>query len=344
MINWWIVNSLQNKMIYKKVGPQIIKAIKNSKNILLICHENPDGDTLGATLALANFLAKEKIKHLIFCVNKPADYFSYMPKIDGLASQKPDLNQFDLIMAIDCGVLARTGIGSEILNLPDRKNLINIDHHQSNDFFGHLNLVIPEASSTSEIIYNLFRNCGVEIDKYMATNLLTGILTDTMNFTNALTSESCLKIASALLKFGARISQITNYLTLNKDLNALKLWGEILSRLTYVDNYNFAYTYINQDDFVKNEVNSDKIDGLAGFLTILQDVDFILVLTEEKDGTIKGNLRTTKDNIDVAKTAQIFNGGGHKKAAGFKVPKNSLADSSDWKNLIINDIIKKLTN
>jgi len=340
-----LVNSvIFKKMHYKQIVPQILDKIKKAAYPLIISHENPDGDTLGASLALANFLAKGKIDHQHFCIDKPAAYFSFLPQIEKLTTNYNhiNLNRHDLILAIDCGSLARTGIAADLLKIKDKTPLINIDHHQSNDLYGHYNLVLPQASSTSEIVYNFFYHNKIGIDKYMATNLLTGILSDTMNFTNALTTDDSLKIASDLLKFGARVNQITSNLTQNKDLNSLKLWGKILSRLSFVPEDNFAYTYISQNDFIENQIEPDKIDGLANFLTALQDVDFILVLTEEADGTIKGNLRTTKDNIDVSKLARALNGGGHQKAAGFKIKNQTFLSAAALPETIINDIINQI--
>ncbi|OGY41342.1 MAG: hypothetical protein A2Y67_01215 [Candidatus Buchananbacteria bacterium RBG_13_39_9] len=331
-------------MQFKQIIPQILDKIKKAAYPLIISHENPDGDTLGASLALANFLDKEKINHQHFCIDKPAPYFSFLPKIEKLITDYRLINlaRHDLVLAIDCGSLARTGISSDLQKIKDKTSLINIDHHQSNDHFGHYNLVQPQTSSTSEIVYNFFQHNKIAIDKYIATNLLTGILSDTMNFTNASTTDDSLKIASNLLKVGARVNQITSSLTQNKDLNSLKLWGKILSRLSFVPEDNFAFTYISQKDLSENQIEADKIDGLANFLTALEDVDFILVLTEEADGTIKGNLRTTKDNIDVAKLAQGFNGGGHQKAAGFKIKNQTSLSATALPETVINDIINQI--
>lgn len=319
-------------MPYKSNAPQILDAINNSNHILLVSHEKPDGDTLGASLALAHFLTKENKKHKHFCPDKPADYFSFLPKIENIIHDYDliNLTDHDLIIAIDCGDIKRTGIADDLYKIKDTINIINIDHHQSNDFFGHYNLVITNASSTSEIIYNFFNFHKIKLDKYIATNLLTGILTDTMNFTNAATTQESLQIASELLKAGARVNQIINQISKNKDFVALRLWGKILSRIEYNPQYNFAYTVFTKQDLAEHNIKPEAVDGLANFLSNLQDVDFILILNEEDNNLIKGSLRTTKNNVDVSKLAAKLGGGGHKKAAGFKINGQLIKTSDGW--------------
>ena len=322
-------------MLYQQTIPQILEAINNSNHILLVSHEKPDGDTLGSSLALSQFLSQKGKQHKHFCLDKPASYFAFLPKIENIISDYKliDLSDHDLIIAIDCGAIARTGIASDLLNLKGKTIIVNIDHHQSNDNFGHYNLVVPNASSTSEIIYNFFILNKIPIDKYMATSLMTGILTDTMNFTNAITTQESLKAASDLLSLGARVNQIVTNLSQNKDLTALKLWGKILSRLEINHQKNFAYTVVTKEDLAEAQIPLEAVDGLANFLSNLQDVDYILVLTQIDDETIKGSLRTTKDNIDVAKIAKDLGGDGHKKAAGFKIKGKLVKTGSGWEVL-----------
>jgi phosphoesterase RecJ-like protein len=163
-----------------------------------------------------------------------------------------------------------------------------------------------------------------------------------MNFTNAATTTESLKIAAELVTAGARLNQIISNINQNKNLDALKLWGDLLSRVEYNFEYNFAYTLITKQDLKDHQLSPDGVDGLASFLSNLQDVDFVMVLTEEENNLIKGSLRTTKDEIDVSKLAQDLGGGGHQKAAGFKLTKPKLDNQADWKNLVIDAIINKL--
>lgn len=320
-------------MPYRKVAPQILDQICKANHILLISHEKPDGDTLGASLALSNFLTKQGKRHKHFCADPHPEYFNYLPRIEYLSNnyQKINLNEHDLIITIDCGDIRRTKIHDDLIKYKNKFVLINIDHHISNDHFGHYNMVIPEASSTSEIIYQFFAYHNIEIDKYIATSLLTGILTDTMSFTNAATTQDSLIIAAELLKKGGKINKIVQKVSQNKNLNSLKLWGKVLSRLQYNSQYNFAYTVITQKDLQQNKITAEEArDGLANFLSTIEDVDFILVLTEEEKNLIKASLRTTKDHINVAEMANAFGGGGHPKAAGFSAKGKLIKTLEGW--------------
>ncbi len=320
-------------MPYKTNARQILTAISGANHILLISHEKPDGDTLGASLAMSKFLEKEKIVHKHFCADKHAPYFDYLPKIENVINDYKEINlaDHDLIITLDCGDIRRTTIHEDLNLFNDKTIIINIDHHESNDLFGHHNLVVTNASSTSEIMYKFFEFHQIKIDKYMATSLLTGIITDTMNFSNAATNNDSLKIAATLLKRGARVNKIISQVSGNKNLNSLKLWGTVLARLQLNEQYNFAYTVITQKDLQENKISAEEArDGLANFLSMLNDVNFILVLTEEENEIIKGSLRTTKDNVDVAKMANAFGGGGHKKAAGFTTKGKLIETTTGW--------------
>jgi len=332
-------------MINVKTANEILDLIKSAKHALLLCHEKPDGDTLGASLALAHFLEKNNISYKHFSPDKPPLYFSYLPKIEKVVSdlQAINLQEHDLIVTVDCADFKRTALIADLNQIKKTLKIINIDHHQTNTAYGHYNLVYPDVSSTSEIVYHFFNNLRLPLDKYMATCLLTGILTDTMNFTNAATTKESLEMGCILLNKGGRINQIISCLSQSRSLLALKLWGKILSQLQFNQQYNFVYTIITQADLIEHQTTADEVsDGLANFLSAIKDVAFILVLTEQESEFIKGSLRTTKNSIEVTHIAKLFNGGGHQKAAGFKLDKKTIAATLDWKDFILNAIITKL--
>lgn len=303
---------------------QIVNRIHDSHNILLISHENADGDSLGAALALAHYLEEQEITFTHFTPSPIASYFQFLPKAENLRYGKESINldDFDTVITLDCGGLSQTTIEDELIRYRDEvngKTLINIDHHASNEEFGNHNLVLTSASSTSEIMYKLMEKHNIPISKHMATCLLTGLVTDTMNFTNGATTDDSLKIASELLIQGAKMKEITKHVIQNKNILSLKLWGKILERLQIDEDHGVAYTVILQKDIQDSGVEESAIDGLTNFLNNLENVDVIMVLKESTDGFVKGSFRTTKDTVDVAKIAQKLGGGGHKKAAGFRI-------------------------
>jgi phosphoesterase RecJ-like protein len=313
------------------INQKILEYITGAKTVLIVSHKKPDGDSLGSSLALFSALKQLHKKCYVFSADEPGQYFNYLPKIENILSDSEnlDLKNFDLIVTLDCGDLKQTGI--EDLISRDFKNifLINIDHHRTNENFGHLNLVIENASSTSEIVYNIIKNLDVIVDKDIATCLLAGILTDTSNFTNAATNFSSLKIAADLLLRGARFNQINESTFKNKPIATLKLWGKILSRLEQ-NELGLVSAVITLNDLEDSQLDASALEGVANFLNNLDGARGVLVLKEERSGVIKGSMRSNDDALDVSEISKIFGGGGHRKAAGFTIKGKLVEREGSW--------------
>lgn len=299
----------------------IFKKLYYSQRTLLVTHKNPDGDAVGSALALSLFLDKTIGENHIFCLTAPSATFNFLPKIEKI-KDNPALFQkveFDTIAILDSSDLEYSGIKKYLEELTYPAKIINIDHHPTNEYFGHINLVEKDASSTSDILFRIFDHNHFRIDKNIATCLLTGIITDTGSFSNLGTTPEAIYNASELLIHGAKVRDIINYALTNQPLGVLKLWGRAFSRLVLNNHTNVAITVITRKDFMECGVEEENAEGIANFLNNLNGAKAVLVLKEQTDGTIKGSLRTTQDNIDVSKFARIFGGGGHKKAAGFAI-------------------------
>lgn len=287
--------------------------------ILLVVHRRPDGDALGSACALAGYLKKRGAKFVIYSKTPIPPDFEFLPFTHFVTSEKEIWNAgWELIITLDSSSLKYAGVDDEVAALKLRPFLINIDHHASNNLFGDLNIVNHSAASTTEIIYAFFREMKIPLDSEIATCLLNGMMTDTSTFHTPNTTASVIEASSRLLAHGAKFRDIARHIIFNKNLAVLKLWGKALSRLSMNNPWNIAVTFIAQNDFVESGLTEDHSSGLATFLNSL-DARAVLVLTEQNDGTLKGSLRTTHDDIDVMKLAKFFGGGGHKKAAGFLV-------------------------
>lgn len=304
---------------YHHISQNILQAIKNAKNILVIAHQKPDGDTLGANLALRQYLLSINKNVASFCDSPIPDYLRFLPH-SHLVSDNHLLfrENFDLIITVDCASINMTGAESLLKALPNKYQLINIDHHSSNPHFGDINLVLHEACSTAEVIYRLFVDWQVNWDSDIATDLACGLVTDTGGLKNPATNYQTLNIAAELFAQGANLHQLLKIVNRGKNINQLILWGRALERLQKVEKYNLVFTWINAIDLDETNNDESAIEGIANFLHILNEGEIIMVLTE-KNNTIKGSMRTT-GNTDLAKIAQSLGGGGHKKAAGFSLP------------------------
>ena len=322
-------NALLTHMLSEE---KIFSQIDQSKNILLVSHRRPDGDTVGSAMAFFEYIKIKERTVSAFCVDQIPENLFFLPNTKNYFHDLTldDLKKFDLIIALDCGDIKQTGI-DEILRQKEKHNiLINIDHHFTNNNYGDINLVRPEASSTSEVVYTLFSKMNKPISKNMTNALLTGIVTDTTYFSNAGTTIDSIKLASDLLIKGAKIKEVTKNVWKNKNLTALKLWGRVFERLIFNKELGIVTAIVTQEDVCHNDLPDDALEGIANFLTSLHEAKVILVLTQIENNVLKGSLRTTHDDIDVSALAQKLGGGGHKKAAGFTTTGELLFHNNTW--------------
>lgn len=319
----------------------IVEQLLKANKILIITHRRPDPDALGSMTAVWKWLSDGKKQIDLYSI-EPASVDNYF-SVFGLSNTMLTKNVadivntvYDCVVILDCGSLYQAGIEDwfeDYKKQNPQTAFVNIDHHASNNYFGTLNYVVSEASSTCQLVFELMRSQQQSINSFIATALLYGIVADTGSFSNGATNLESLKISSELLQLGARHNQVSRAFLCNKETSLLKLWGIALSRLQLILEYRIAYTYITKDE-MKN-FGAIGSEGLSNFLNDLNDADVVMVLTEKDDGTIKGSLRTTKDNVNVMQIAAIFGGGGHVKAAGFTV-------EGDINSLT--EIISKVTN
>ncbi len=297
----------------QKIHAHLLQA----KRTIIVPHQNPDGDAMGSAAALLEFMEQNNRVAEIFCVTPLPEKFAFVPhshRLQNIESAILDHN-VDTVVVLDSGDLRYAGIDRLMHN--HRATIINIDHHPTNENYGHYNLVILTASSTTEVLYRFFKIMHTPINNRLATALLTGLTTDTDNFTNGATKSDTLQIASELIHAGGNLNLINTKTVKNKNINTLKLWGVVLGRLEKHPETNITYTYILQNDLAEHGVDEAESEGIANFLNRLDDTPIALILKETKNGKIKGSFRTTEENVDVSALAKIFNGGGHKKAAGF---------------------------
>jgi phosphoesterase RecJ-like protein len=295
---------------------RLFQAVQNADRLLLVTHRQPDGDALGSTSAFLNWCLREGKDATMFCVDPPPPALRFLDHVhratnDPAVFERP----YDLVIFFDCGDMTIAGVDELFLRLPEEFTLVNVDHHRTNPRFGHLNIV-EEISSTSEIVYRFFKQNHVTVDETIATSLLTGVCSDTSNFSNPLTSAAALEAASELVKNGARFNDILRHIWRNKTFDSLKLWGVILSRLYHNKASGAASAYVRNGEMEggQNEI----VEGMTNFLSaMIAEANMIMLLKEQEDGRIKGSLRGT--DRDVSKIAKLLGGGGHPGAAGFTI-------------------------
>lgn len=300
---------------------QISRRLSTSESILIITHQKPDGDACGSALALFLLARRLGKRTAVFSVDRPPSYFDFLPSVEEFSTDEKILRQdWDLILVVDAGDWFYTGISEGVILSLRKKFVINIDHHFTNDSFGSINLIDSRSSSTCEIIFNFFQAERFFIDKGIAICLLCGILTDTGGFSNSATTAASMEIAGRLAIAGAKFKKTVDSLTRNKTIGGLRAWGLVLSRLTFFSELDLAYAYIRESELSNYDINGEEIDGLVNFFNNISETKWSAFFRINGDQT-KASLRTTKDSINVAAVAALFGGGGHKKAAGFTLPR-----------------------
>lgn len=299
----------------------------------MICHVEPDGDAVGSMLGLAEALRSKNKKVRTVCKDRIPAIFSYLGNTD-LIGNTFSGEGLEAIILLDNGDFRRTGFTEEIRAAQGEGiTVLNIDHHPKNDLWkiANINYANEEASSASEIVYNILVGLDYEISPAIATSLLTGIFYDTGGFKHPNTSEQVLGVAADLLCRGARLRKISDNIANSKSVSVFRLWGIALSRLRIHPKLGISVSVLCQKDLEACGASEDDVSGLVNLLSSAPESKVALLLYETKDAKIKGSLRTERDNIDLAKLAQLLGGGGHKKASGFTLPGRVEIEGDRWR-------------
>lgn len=309
----------------------IIDTLQRARHVIIASHRRPDGDAIGSSLALAHYLENQGIPHTIFNVDTAGETFTFLPKAHEVGPHHSawERSDLDVVVVFDCGDPAHAGITDKLAMVRSRTTIINIDHHITNQHYGHYNIVSAEASSTCELVYELLASANA-ITTAIGSCLLTGLITDTGSFSNLATTSSSIRAAATLLAQGASLHQISKTVFQHRSINTLKLWGRALERLHEDPTTGMIVTVITLNDVTELGVNDEAISGISNFLNNLQQTSekAVLLYSQTTPGLVKGSLRTTSPLIDVTQFAKLHGGGGHTKAAGFTLTNSTLTYNS----------------
>ncbi|MBN1870722.1 MAG: bifunctional oligoribonuclease/PAP phosphatase NrnA [Candidatus Omnitrophica bacterium] len=306
---------------------RIIQIIKKNKKFLISTHVNPDPDALCSELALAIYL-KSLGKTVTIVNHEPVhSRFHFLPRARSIKSY--DQNKrvvYDVAVIVDCGELSRIG---KVQNLIQKeKILINIDHHITNDRFGDINLVMPMASSAAEVLYELLRRAKCTLTKNLAMHLYVGIMTDTGSFRYENTTARTHEIVAELLRH--RISAVDVYRKLYEIIpfSDLKEFMKVISGFDMFYSGKVVCVQLRKKALSKFSGEFDLRDTIFKFLRSIKSVEVFVVLTEIDKNRTRVNMRST-NSFDVAKLANRFKGGGHRRASGCMINKNILSAQKD---------------
>ncbi len=307
--------------------------LEGAERFLCVCHRNPDGDAIGSLLAMGLLLEQAlPDKDVGFhCVDPVPAMFHFLPgafRVSILPQPIPE-PEGTVFIFLDCGEPKLTELHETHPQLFDGtyKSLM-FDHHHKNPLFGTVNFLLSEACSTCEIVTWFAEQNGWKIESDVATCLLTGLYTDTGGLLHSNVTPEVYRTVAHLQRCGGRRQEVVNAVFRTGKLSTLRLWGRVLEKISLTDEGG-AISAVTEGDFRATEADTSELTGAIDYVNAVPGMRFSLILSE-RDGKVKGSLRTLRDDVDVSAMAGKFSGGGHKKAAGFSLP-GKLKPEVRWK-------------
>ena len=295
--------------------------LKKNEKFILTAHETPDGDAIGSECAMYFALAQMGKQVLLYNSDPAPQKYSYLqcaPFITHLKekSQLPeDIGEYVLLI-LDTNDIHNIGVVSELI-LPQVKDYFIVDHHESDDNIIEVNHIEESASSTCEILFELFDSLGLEYTLPMAEAIFTGIVYDTGSFIYPKTSPRTFMIAHILTKIGVNPNHIYQRIYESNSVSALRLQSKVLSTLELFYEQHVAAQTMTKEMIAECGAMYEEADTLINIPLKSESIRVSLFFKENEAGILRCSLRS-KGNINVAEIAQSYGGGGHKTAAGFK--------------------------
>ena len=284
--------------------------LKAAKKLVIVSHVSPDGDTLGSSLALMHalrMLGKEVIMNVDDDIST---VYSFLPGIDEYCRFAPEESvDADLLVIVDASSADRAGNAMEVVKSPA---VLNIDHHKTNTRFTDYLYLDSDAAATAEIIYSLLLEMGIKLTRDIAICIYEGIYTDTGSFKYSNTTSNTLKTAADLLKYGVNPSLISDNMEL-KSRSQVEMLRKVLETLTFLKDGKIAYIEIPPELYDHNI----ETDAFISYPRYVEGVEIALLFKQVEANLTRVSFRSKE--IDVAKIALSFGGGGHKKAAGCSI-------------------------
>lgn len=298
---------------------EVKKKIEEAEAITILSHLNPDADALGTALGIYALLKEEKSLK-VEVVNASTAlplHLDFLPNFKKIKHQMDYENA--LIISCDCGSVDRLGFDL------DGREIINIDHHQSNTHYGKINVVIDAYASSSQVAFALFERI-MTIGADAATCFYTALLSDTRYFTTSSVNEEVFDVSRRLVNLGARPDEIASYFTQRRALSSLRILERALASLALKHDAQIAILKVSREDIKATGATVPDMEGIVDYARSLATVK-VAVFAMELDDGIRISLRSK--GLDVAKVAKAFGGGGHRVAAGFTLKQCDLQESID---------------
>ncbi len=297
----------------------VAAAIRDNDRFVVVTHENPDGDALGSLLATAlglRALGKDAVMYLAGDVALPGEY-EFLDLAE-LRRTLPDDMEERVLLAVDCANESR--IGSDRAPVERARLVLDVDHHHDNSCFGDLNLIVPDASSTAEIVRDILRELDVELTPPLAEALYVALVTDTGRFQYTNTTPKALRLAAELVEAGADVHGIFRRVYESVQFAKLKLLARALERARLFEGGRLVVTYLLRGDFAEVGAEEPYSEGIIDYLRAVEGSEMVGLIREpprDEGPSRRVSLRSSHDEVDVSAIARKEGGGGHRQAAGF---------------------------
>jgi phosphoesterase RecJ-like protein len=296
----------------------VADAVRTHDQFVITTHENPDGDALGSLLAMKlalDQLGKDSVMVLHSDAPLPSEY-AFMP-LQELQRRWPDDVAERVLLAVDCANESRIADPEVLGRVPLS---LNIDHHHDNTRFGQINLIVADASSTGEVLRDVFRELDVKLTPDIAEALYIALVTDTGRFQYTNTTPKALRLAAELVEAGADVHRVFQGVYESVQFAKLKLLARALERAQVYEGGRIVVSYLLRTDFAEVGAAEPYSEGIIDFLRAVEGADMAVLIREppREDGPSRRvSLRASIDELDVSAIARKSGGGGHRQAAGF---------------------------
>jgi bifunctional oligoribonuclease and PAP phosphatase NrnA len=296
----------------------VVDVLRSQERFVVVAHENPDGDALGSLLGAAlglRSLGKDVVMYLSDRGPTPPEY-RFLDLSEVQRDLPTDLEE-RVLLAVDCANARRIAEGTQAV---DRARfVIDVDHHHDNSRFGDVNLVVPEASSTAEVIRDILRELDVDLTPRIAEALYVGLVTDTGRFQYTNTTPKALRLAAELVEAGTDVHEVFQHVYETVQFAKLKLLARALERAASFEGGALVVSYLLREDFAEAGAEEPYSEGIIDHLRAVEGSEMVALIREPpREGpTHRVSLRSSHDEIDVSAIARKRGGGGHPQAAGF---------------------------
>ena len=304
--------------------PEATQALLDgAREVLVVSHENPDADTLGAGIGIATIVEARGGRATLVCSDPVPPLYGFLAGMERFTLDPPDGRAYDLVVAVDCGTLDRIGAVRERHRaLFDRIQTLVVDHHASNGDAGPGDWVDPDAAATCELVALLAVRLGVPLDSgrgALAAALMAGIVMDTATFAHPNATPRTLAVSAALVAAGAPLSDISRRLYRSKPDEQLRLFGRVLDRLGTAAGGRVIHSALLASDLDATGALPAHSEGIIDLLAQSETAEVAILFKEQDAGATRVSVRTKPGGVDATELTGAFGGGGHARAAGATV-------------------------